>query len=236
MKMLNKGLKIFAVVLIITLVSSVFTGCLVKKETKELPPLKSETKKGTVQKWGADDKKDNPVTNPQKKNNALTPEIDSVELAAESTERVYCQTEEQCVEIIEKFANPTGNKYDALSVVGEFQYPDMSNEEIMSKLQSASDVWHKEIVEKVGEKCIVNISLDEKSDVDLSDERVAEFNSVNRQKAEAYANVKCYVTTNYADNEVKISFDLVKLNGNWYLAKLSTLNLIKNAITTELYR
>jgi len=121
-------------------------------------------------------------------------------------------------------------------VLGSFRYPGSSENDTLEKLKTASDLWHKSITEKVGEKCLVRITADSITPVELSDAAVAEWNDVNGKKAEAFSNVKCYVATNYVDNALKISFDLVKFDGSWYLASPSTLNKIKDVITIELYR
>lgn len=234
MNLKNAYLKIFSVVLLVMMMVNVFTGCFDEKDKSALLP-ESDELTGSVSSVLSESKKES-GDKASSKDNALTPDVDKIKLEPESKKSVDCITEEECVEMICKFANPEGNKYDALSILGDFRYPGLSEKEMMQKYETASDLWHKEIVDKVGEKCIVSISLIEKTPVDLSDEAVSEWNTVNEKTAEEYSNVKCSVSTNYSDENVKITFDLVKVDGNWYVAKLSTLNLIRDTITISLFR
>ncbi|MBQ4526902.1 MAG: hypothetical protein II998_02405 [Clostridia bacterium] len=176
-----------------------------------------------------------PVTSPDGNSKRLKPDISNVSVPAPSTAVKVCKTEAECVEMICKFANPNGNWYDALSVLGDFRYSDMEEEAKNKRMQAASEEWHTDVVTKVGEKCIVKMSVEETTVVDINDVRVLDCAQAIGITPDAYSNVKCNISTNYADNMLTVSIDLVKVNGSWYLAKDSGIYDILNVITYELF-
>ena len=177
-----------------------------------------------------------PVTDPNVAPKRLTPDLSAVNVPAASAATVACATEEDCIKALNAFANPNGNSYDALSVLGRFRYANKTDEEMMNQLTTASADWHGSIKQSVGDKCVVNMSVDKKTSKDPASAEVADWNQANSQTAEAYTNVKCRITTNYASGDIVISFDLVKVGGAWYLAQTGTLNKIKNVITVEIFK
>ncbi|MBO5369211.1 MAG: hypothetical protein J6B23_00890, partial [Clostridia bacterium] len=68
------------------------------------------------------------------------------------------------------------------------------------------------------------------------DVKVVDWKAVNKQNCEEYANVKCIIETNYSSDDIKISIDLVKVDGSWYLASTGTLNKVRNVIADEIFR
>lgn len=185
---------------------------------------------------GAASQEIEPITKPSSKNKRLNPDLDSIQLAPPSDKTVYSKTVEECVARLAVFANPNGNEYDAAALLGAFRYPDKTEDELLKQFKTASDEWHKDIVENVGEKCVAKISLAEKNILPLTDAKAEEWKSVNSAALEEYANVKCIVTTNYSSGDVKISIDLAKVDGSWYLAYASGLDKMRNVMITEIFR
>ena len=83
--------------------------------------------------------------------------------------------------------------------------------------------------------CKVDIKLLSKTPVELSDKSVKEWNKEFDTELEAYTNVKCEVSTIYAVNTKNFSFDIVKVDGVWYLANSGTINKLQDIITTHIY-
>lgn len=164
----------------------------------------------------------------------ITPDLSKIKLPSPSKEETICQTEEEFAAALEAFAGPVGNEYDALSVIGAFRY-DEKGDALIERLKPASEEWHKYIEENVGQKCMVDIKLSSKTPVDLNDEKVTEWVSVNGKNAEAYSNLKCIISTNYCTNTLTLSFDIVKLDGRWYLANIGTINKLQSVISKDIY-
>ena len=218
------GLKVFSVALSLVMTFSLFSGC----SHEELPENSVSVGDEAPQeenglKLGVDDKH-------------LTPDVSDVKLSEPSKAIKNSESEQACIETLNTFANPNGNEFDAASVLGKFRYNGKTDEEIMNKLKNASADWHKTVAESVGEKCIVRIELLEKEEIDLNDAKVTDWNAANGKTAEAFSNVKCSVSTNYSSGTVKVSFDLVKTEGSWYLANTTTINKIQNVIMNEIYK
>ena len=95
-----------------------------------------------------------------------------------TTKEYSAATEEEFVKALENFSNPNGNKYDALAVLGGFDYSE-KGEELLKRFEGASKQWHAQIVEQVGEKCIVEMTLKDKKDIDLSDSKVVDWETIN---------------------------------------------------------
>ncbi len=219
---------IFALVLIV-----LSCGC---SDNKTQDNAESKSDITAADSSGAAPQKIEPITKPSAKNKRLNPDLASVQLATPSDKTVYSKTVEECVARLAVFANPNGNEYDAVALLGAFRYPDKTEDELLEQFKTASAEWHKDIVENVGEKCVAKISLAEKNILPLSDAKAEEWKSVNSAALEEYANVKCVVTTNYSSGDVKISIDLAKVDGSWYLAYASGLDKIRNVMVTEIFR
>lgn len=181
------------------------------------------------------DEKDTTKINGQIKGNRIYPNLSNVELRKETSKLIKCKTEEMLVDSLESFANPNANEFDAIAILGQFRYEE-SYDELRERMLTATKDWHSQIVKYVGSKCTVDIELAEKTPIDLSDPRVKDWIDVNGEEIEGYSNLKCVISTNYAVNSVKISFDIVKLDGIWYLANTGTIKKLKDAITTDIYK
>ena len=164
----------------------------------------------------------------------ITPDVSKIKLPSASKEETICQTEEEFVDALKTFVNPMGNEYDALSVIGAFRY-DEKGDSLIERLKPASEEWHSYIQENVGEKCIVDIKLSSKTPIDLSDEKVTEWSSANGKNPEAYSNIKCIISTNYCTNTLTLSFDIIRLDGRWYLSNVGTLNKLQSVIAKDIY-
>ena len=181
------------------------------------------------------DDTEKPKINGEVKGNRIYPNLSNVELRKETSKLIKCKNEEMLVDCIEAFANPNANEFDAIAIMGQFRY-DESYNKLRDRMFTATKDWHSQIVKYVGPMCAVDIELVEKTPVDLSDQRVKDWNAVNGIEAEGYSNLKCVISTNYAVNSVKISFDIVKLDGVWYLANTGTVKKLRDAITTDIYK
>jgi len=208
----NKLIKFVSLILILCLVFSM-SAC-TKKETTDT---------------------DKPKINGEVKGNRIYPNLSKVELREETGKLIKCKSEEMLVDCLEAFANPNANEFDAIAILGQFRY-DESYNKLRERMHTATRDWHTQIVKYVGSKCTVDIELVEKTPVDLSDPRVKDWNAVNGIDAQAYSNLKCTISTNYAVNSVKISFDIVKLDGIWYLANTGTIKKLQDAIITDIYK
>ena len=165
----------------------------------------------------------------------LNPDLSKVEVPEASEEAVDCTDEEKFVSALEAFANPNGNKYDALSILGAFRYS-KQGDTVMERLETASKSWHEPIVENVGEKCVVDISLKSTSPYDMSDSVVTEWNAANGKTCKGYSRITCDIATNYSSKKLTYSFDIVNVDGNWYLAQTSILNKLQSILTNEIYK
>lgn len=169
------------------------------------------------------------------KDNHLKPDLSKVEVPEASKEAVDCTDEEKFVSALEAFANPNGNKYDALSLLGAFRYNDDSDK-LMERLETASKSWHEPIEKNVGEKCVVDIALESTAPYDMSDSVVTEWNAANGRTCKGYSRITCVITTNYSSRKLTYSFDIVNVDGSWYLAQTSILNKLQSIITTEIFK
>ena len=211
-KLKNKFLKFISVICIVSLVLSLGACTNEKAEKNEKPKINGEVV-----------------------GNRVYPDLSKVELRKESSGLTKCKTEEMLVDCLEAFANPNANEFDAISILGKFRYNESYNK-LRERMFDATKQWHAYIVKYVGSKCTVEIELAEKTAIDLSDEKVKEWNLANGLEAESYSNLKCIISTNYAVNTVKMSFDIVKLDGEWYLANTGTVKKLQDAITTDIYK
>ena len=164
----------------------------------------------------------------------ITPDLSDVEVMEATKSEYSAKTEEEFVKALEKFANPNGNKYDAMAVLGDFDYNE-KGEELLERFDAASKVWHAAIVENVGEKCTVEMFLKNKTPIDISDAKVADWKAVNGIDCEAFSNIKCTIATNYAKDSITLSLDIVKINGSWHFASIASIDKVLNAITTDIY-
>ena len=176
-----------------------------------------------------------PKINGEVKGNRIYPNLSKVELRKETSKLIKCKTEEMLVDCLEAFANPNANEFDAIAILGQFRYNE-SYSKLRDRMFDATKEWHNSIIKYVGPMCAVDIELSEKTPINLSDQRVKDWNAVNGMEAEAYSNLKCIISTNYAVNSVKMSFDIVKLDGIWYLANTGTIKKLQDAITTDIYK
>ena len=210
--MKNKFLKFISVICVVSLALSLGACTNEKAEKNEKPKINGEVV-----------------------GNRIYPDLSKVELRKASSGLTKCKTEEMLVDCLEAFANPNANEFDAISILGKFRYNESYNK-LRQRMFDATKQWHAHIVKYVGSKCAVEIELAEKTAIDLSDEKVKEWNLANGLEAEGYSNLKCIVSTNYAVNTVKMSFDIVKLDGEWYLANTGTIKKLQDAITTDIYK
>ena len=166
----------------------------------------------------------------------LEPDVSKIKLDKASKDVSLSKDEKALVDNLIKFSNPNGNEYDALSILGDFRYSDKTKEEMMKKLKNASKDWHDDINKNVGEKCIINIDIENISKLDDSNENFKDWKMANTKvKATNYSQIECEITTNYSTGKVSIMFDAVCVDGAWYLANTSTLNKIKNIVVTEIF-
>ena len=236
--MLRSGItKTLITVAAVLAVTISFAGCTKESEdgksyngNMELVPVQVDSSSNPILTIKPDS-----VTKPGKTDKRLNPDVSSIELSPASKSAMYSKTEEECIERLRIYSNPNGNEYDALALLGRFKYADKSEDAMMKQLKTASKTWHETVAVQVGEKCIVNFEIVKKTPLDPSDSRVVEWKNANSKEPEAYTNMKCVVSTNYADSELTLSVDLVKLDGKWYLAKTDILNTIKEAITKTLF-
>lgn len=164
----------------------------------------------------------------------IKPDLSGTVVKEATTKEYTAATEEDFVKALENFVNPNGNKYDALAVLGDYDYTE-KGDELLSRFDDASKKWHASIVEEVGNKCVVKIDLKEKSNIDKQNQRVTDWETVNGIECEEYANIKCIISTNYAKNAITLSLDIVKINGNWHFATVSSIDTVKYAITTKIF-
>lgn len=167
--------------------------------------------------------------------NKITPDVSAVQVKPASAGVTPTPTEESFIEAFESYANPNGNEYDALSVLGSFRYPE-DESALLERFKSVSADWHTEVRTQVGENCVVDMSIKEKKAIDLSDAKVTQWNSANGKTAEAYSNIKCIVGSNYSSDTVTMSIDVVKVDGNWYCASTSAIDNLKKTLTTHIFK
>ncbi len=168
------------------------------------------------------------------KGNKIEPDFSNVKIRKPSNKVVKCKTEEDLIACLEAFANPNANEFDAISILGEFRF-DMPYNKLRETMYTAAKNWQATIVNKVGPACKVDIKLLKKTPVELSSGTVKQWNEEFDSELQAYSNVKCEVSTIYAVNTKNFSFDIVKLDGVWYLANSSTINKLQEIITTHIY-
>ena len=167
--------------------------------------------------------------------NYTIPDLSGANVPAASTEATDCTDETKFVSALEAFANPDGNKYDALSILGAFRYNE-EGDKLMERLETASKSWHEPIEANVGEKCVVDISLKSTAPYDMADEVVVEWNAANGKKCLGYSRITCDISNVYSAKKLTYSFDIVNVDGNWYLAQTSILNKLQSILTNEIYK
>ncbi len=168
-------------------------------------------------------------------NKYQSPDLSKAQVPKASTEAVDCTDEEKFVSALEAFANPNGNEYDALSILGAFRYNEQGDD-LLKRLATASKSWHEPIQENVGEKCIVDISVKDIKPYDMTDEVVTEWNTANGKTCKGYSRITCVISNNYSTDTLTYSFDIVNVDGNWYLAQTSILNKLQSILTSEIYK
>ncbi|MBO7289104.1 MAG: hypothetical protein J6V03_03840 [Clostridia bacterium] len=168
------------------------------------------------------------------KGNRIEPDFSNVKIRKASNKVIKCKTEEDLIASLEAFANPNANEFDAISILGEFRF-DMPYNKLRETMYTAVKNWQSVIVNKVGPACKVDIKLKSKTPIELSSETVKQWNKEFDSELQAYTNVKCEVSTIYAVNTKNFSFDIVKLDGVWYLANSGTINKLQEIITTHIY-
>ena len=196
----------------------------------------SSTNKNSAQIADSSGQKFESPLKPSAKDNRIEPDMAEVSYPEASEKTVYSKTVEECIERLSAFANPNGNKYDAAALLGAFRYPGEDEAALLERFKKASDEWHKYIKDNVGDKCTVSMHISEKNTLAPEDVKVVDWKAVNKQNCEEYANVKCIIETNYSSDDIKISIDLVKVDGSWYLASTGTLNKVRNVIADEIFR
>lgn len=211
--MLNKFKKLVSIVALLCLVVS-FSAC--SSEVVDTNEITKGEKSGLV------------------KGNRIYPDFSNVKIRKPSNKLVKCKTEEELVTCLEAFANPNANEFDAISLLGQFRF-DMPYNKLRETMYSAAKNWQAAIIKNVGPMCKVDIKLLSKTPVELSDKSVKEWNKEFDTELEAYTNVKCEVSTIYAVNTKNFSFDIVKVDGVWYLANSGTINKLQEIITTHIY-
>ncbi len=172
---------------------------------------------------------------PDSNNKHVQPDLSQAKPKAASTSVPDTSTEEKFIDALESFANPNGNKYDAMAVLGSFAYNEDSDA-LYKRFETASKSWHEQIVSKVGEKCIVDITLKSKGDISNTAEKFAEWQRVHGGIAEDYTNVKCIIKSNYSSSSVTYSIDIVKIGGKWHLANTDVMEKLQDIIINELFR
>lgn len=166
----------------------------------------------------------------------LSPDVSKIKLAKPSENVSFSKDERELINNLNKFLNPNGNEYDAISILGKFRYSDKTKDEMMEKLKNASKGWHSDINKNVGEKCTVNIDIANISKVSEDDPDFKDWKMANAKvKPTKYSQIECEITTNYSTGKVNIVFDAVCVDGFWYLANTGTLNKIKNVIVNEIF-
>ncbi|MBR3932849.1 MAG: hypothetical protein IKJ68_02935 [Clostridia bacterium] len=222
-----KFFKFLSLILSFVIVISLFAACSFKKE-------EPSSSGATSQKTGEEKILDKSPLAPKERDNHLTPDTSKTEVKKATKKSYNAKTEEEFVEALENFANPNGNEYDALAILGNFDYGE-KEDELLKRFKTASADWHAQIVEKVGSKCVVDIVLKDKASVDKSDVKVSDWETINGMECEAFSNIKCTIATNYAKDTITLSLDIVKLNGNWHFATVASIDKVLNAITTGIY-
>lgn len=167
--------------------------------------------------------------------NYTAPDLANTEVPEASSKVTDCTDETIFVSALKAFANPNGNKYDALSILGAFRYNEQGDK-LMERFDSASRSWHEPIEKNVGQKCVVDISLKSTAPYDMDDEVVLEWNAANDKKCLGYSRITCDISTNYSSRKLTYSFDIVNVDGNWYLAQTSILNKLQSILTSEIYK
>ncbi len=218
----NKFIKLIALVSVIVLV---FASC----------SSQSGTDNGVNSAARPEDGIKNPVTTPNLEDNHIKPDLSKVEVPKPSENVTKTDTVENFVTALQSFANPYGNEYDALSILGEFRY-DEKGDELLERLKTAADSWHDVIEKSVGRKCVVKFKLNEVTKYDMTDEAVSDWNFVNGLEAEDFAKISCTISTNYARKSITYIFDIVKIDGKWHLSTIGTINKIQSLITIDIYR
>ncbi|MDY3304499.1 MAG: hypothetical protein SOW78_09530 [Clostridia bacterium] len=178
----------------------------------------------------------NPIDSATSGNKRITPDLNSVNLAAPSTSETKITSDDNFLSAFVKFVNPNGNKYDAISILGKFRYQDTPDADIMTRMDNASKEWHKVIEQSVGEKCVVTMTLEKKTSYDMSDQKVKDWTTANNKTPEAFTAIECFVRSNYSSGGRSFSFDIVKIDGAWYLAEIGTLGNVQSLITNTIFK
>lgn len=221
----NKFIKLISFVVIILMFAFSFVSC-----------SSTNSADNQTNSSANEIKENNPKPNSVPEvNNRINPDLSKVEAPKASEAVTDTNSIEKFVAALESFANPNGNEFDALSILGEFRYEE-KGDELLERLKTAAKSWHEPIVKNVGEKCIVKIKLDKSEKYKLTDTAVTEWNSVNGLEAEDYAKISCAISTNYAKEPITYIFDIVKLDGKWHISTIGTLNKIQSLITTDIYK
>lgn len=172
---------------------------------------------------------------PSVEDKRVQPDLSKVSPKSASKSVADTSSEEKLIEALESFANPNGNKYDAMAVLGDFSYSE-KGDALLERFERAGKSWHEQIVSKVGEKCIVDISLKSKGDISTTADNFAQWQSIYGGIGQDYTNVKCIIKSNYSTSSVEYSIDIVKIDGKWHLASRDVLEKLQDIITVELFR
>ena len=106
----------------------------------------------------------------------------------------------------------------------------------MTRMDNASKEWHKVVEQSVGEKCVVTMTLEKKTAYDISDQKVKDWTTANNKTPEAFTAIECFVRSNYSSGGRSFSFDIVKIDGAWYLAEIGTLGNVQSLITNTIFK
>ena len=163
-------------------------------------------------------------------------EPSSVPLVKPATTKEYtASTEEDFVKALENFANPNGNKFDALAVLGDFD-SDESHEDLLKRYEEASKKWHDTVVKTLADDYAVTMLIKSKTKTDKNDAKVTEWEEYNNLKCQDFANIKCTISTNYAKDDVTISYNIVKLDGRWHFATSDSMDSVLRAMLVDIYK
>lgn len=160
----------------------------------------------------------------------------SVPLVKPATTKEYtAPTEEDFVKALENFANPNGNKFDALAVLGDFD-SDESHEDLLKRYEEASKKWHDTVIKTLADDYAVTMVIKSKTKTDKNDAKVTEWEEYNNLKCQDFANIKCTISTNYAKDDVTISYNIVKLDGKWHFATSDSMDSVLRAMLVDIYK
>lgn len=172
---------------------------------------------------------------PNSEDKRVQPDLSKANPKPASKSVADTSSEEKLIEALESFANPNGNKYDAMAVLGDFSYSE-KDDALLERFERAGKSWHEQIVSKVGEKCIVDIRFKSKGDISTTADNFAQWQSIYGGIGQDYTNVKCIIKSNYSTSSVEYSIDIVKIDGRWHLASQDVLGKLQEIITVELFR